>query len=53
MKGFLATFIDRPVLAVVASLAILLVGGKAAQNLPIQQFPRIESAAIIDRKSVV
>ncbi len=46
MKGFLATFIDRPVLAVVASLAILLVGGKAAQNLPIQQFPRIESATI-------
>ncbi|MCC7259366.1 MAG: efflux RND transporter permease subunit [Gammaproteobacteria bacterium] len=42
----LATFIRRPVLAVVASLAILLVGGRAAQNLPIQQFPRIESAAI-------
>ncbi len=46
MKGFLATFINRPVLAVVASLAILLVGGRAAQNLPVQQFPRIESAAI-------
>ena len=46
MKGFLATFINRPVLALVASLAILLVGGRAAQNLPVQQFPRIESAAI-------
>jgi multidrug efflux pump len=46
VNGFLATFINRPVLAVVASLAILLVGGRAAQNLPIQQFPRIESAAI-------
>jgi multidrug efflux pump len=46
MSGFLATFINRPVLAIVASLAIMLVGGRAAQNLPVQQFPRIESAAI-------
>ena len=46
MNRFLALFISRPVLAIVASLTILLVGGRAAQNLPIQQFPRIESASI-------
>jgi multidrug efflux pump len=43
----LESFIRRPVLAIVVSLAILLVGGRAAKNLPIQQFPRIASAAIV------
>lgn len=46
MNRLLESFIQRPVLAIVVSLAILLVGGRAAQNLPIQQFPRIASAAI-------
>ncbi|MCE7901164.1 MAG: multidrug efflux protein [Gammaproteobacteria bacterium PRO9] len=47
MNRLLELFVRTPVLAVVASLAILLIGGRAALNLPIQQFPRIESAAII------
>ena len=47
MNRLLEAFIRKPVLAVVVSLAILLVGGRAAQNLPIQQFPRIASAAIV------
>jgi len=47
MNRLLAAFVHKPVLAIVASLAILLVGGRAALNLPIQQYPRIESAAII------
>ena len=47
MSRLLEHFIRKPVLAVVVSLAILLVGGRAAQHLPIQQFPRIASAAIV------
>src|SRR5262249_62031998 len=47
VNRLLEAFIRRPVLAVVVSLAIVLLGGRAAQNLPIQQFPRIASAAIV------
>jgi len=47
VNRLLEAFVRKPVLALVASLAILLIGGRAALNLPIQQFPRIESAAII------
>lgn len=47
MNRLLEAFVRRPVLAIVASLAVLLIGGRAALNLPIQQYPRIESASII------
>jgi len=46
VNRLLEAFVRKPVLAIVVSLAILLIGGRAALNLPIQQFPRIESAAI-------
>ncbi len=35
------TFIKRPVLSVVISLIILLVGGLALLDLPVTQFPEI------------
>jgi multidrug efflux pump len=40
-------FVRRPVIAVVINLAIVLIGVRAAMELPIQQFPRIESSSII------
>lgn len=39
-------FVQRPVLAVVISLALTLVGINALRNLPVLQFPRIESASL-------
>lgn len=39
-------FVQRPVLAVVVSLVLLLAGVRAATNLPVLQFPEIESAAL-------
>ncbi|MBC8049869.1 MAG: efflux RND transporter permease subunit, partial [Chitinophagales bacterium] len=40
-------FVRRPVLAIVVNLALVLVGLRAATQLPIQQYPRIESSSII------
>jgi len=40
-------FVRRPVIAVVVNLAILLIGLRAALELPIQQYPRIESSSIV------
>jgi multidrug efflux pump len=40
-------FVRRPVIAVVVNLALVLVGLRAIAELPIQQFPRIESSSII------
>ncbi len=40
-------FIRHPVLAIVVNLALVLVGWRALTNLPVQQFPRIESSSII------
>lgn len=39
-------FSTRPVLAVVLSLAIIIIGLRAAMNLPVLQFPRISSASL-------
>ena len=39
-------FSERPVLAIVLSLGILLIGIRAAANLPILQFPKISSASL-------
>jgi multidrug efflux pump len=44
--SFTELFIRRPVLAIVLSVAILVVGLRAALSLPIQQFPQTESAVI-------
>lgn len=40
-------FVRRPVLAVVVNLALVLIGLRAVFQLPIQQYPRIESSSII------
>lgn len=47
MNRLLAAFITKPVLAVVVSLAILIIGWRAAAQLPVQQYPKIESASIL------
>ncbi len=40
-------FVRRPVIAIVVNLVILAIGIRAATELPIQQYPRIESSSII------
>ncbi len=40
-------FVRRPVLAIVLSLFVLLIGVRAAFNLPIQQYPRIDASSLI------
>ncbi|NIF73195.1 MMPL family transporter [Burkholderia sp. Ap-962] len=44
--AFTDIFIRRPVLALVVSLLILLVGLRALMSLPIRQYPTLESATI-------
>jgi multidrug efflux pump len=44
--GFTDLFIRRPVLSVVVSLLILLVGAVAGFNLPIRQYPKLENTVI-------
>ena len=43
---FMDIFVRRPVIAIVVNLALVLVGLRAISELPIQQFPRIESSSI-------
>lgn len=43
---FTDLFIRRPILSIVVSLMILLVGISATYNLPIRQYPQMESATI-------
>ena len=40
-------FVNRPVLATVLSLFILLLGLRAAFELPVQQYPRIDASSLI------
>ncbi len=47
MKSFTDIFIRKPVLAVVINLIILAVGARAILSLPVRQYPRLESSAII------
>ncbi len=37
----LRTFIDRPILSIVISVVIVLIGGLAAMSLPVEQYPDI------------
>jgi multidrug efflux pump len=46
MKKFTDIFIQRPVLACVVSLMILVVGIKAFSSLPILEYPKTENAVI-------
>jgi multidrug efflux pump len=47
MKAFTDVFIKHPVLAIVVNLIIVLVGIRALTQLPVQQFPNVESSSVI------
>ncbi|MCC6678685.1 MAG: efflux RND transporter permease subunit [Phycisphaerales bacterium] len=47
MKSFTDIFIRKPVLAIVINLMILAVGWRAIAGLPVRQYPRLESSAIV------
>ena len=47
MRSITDVFIKHPVLAVVVNLVILLVGIRALTNLPVQQYPKIESSSVV------
>ncbi len=40
-------FVQRPVVAIVISLLLILIGVRAALELPVLQYPRIESSSLI------
>ena len=44
--AFTDIFIKRPVLSVVVSLLILLIGMAAAYNLPVRQYPKLSNTVI-------
>ncbi|AGH50410.1 acriflavin resistance protein [Sphingomonas sp. MM-1] len=44
---FTDIFIRRPILSIVVSLLILLVGGAALFSLPVREYPNMESATIV------
>ena len=47
MRSFTDIFIKHPVLAAVVNLVILLVGWRALSNLPVQQYPKIQSTSVV------
>jgi multidrug efflux pump len=47
MGSFTDIFIRRPILSVVVSLLILLIGGSAVFLLPVREYPNLESATIV------
>jgi multidrug efflux pump len=47
MKAFTDVFIKHPVLAIVVNLIIVLVGVRALTQLPVQQFPDVQSSSVI------
>ncbi len=47
MRAFTDVFIKHPVLAIVVNLIIVLVGVRALTQLPVQQFPSVESSSVI------
>ena len=47
MRAFTDIFIKHPVLAIVVNLVIVLVGVRALNTLPVQQFPSVESSSVI------
>lgn len=46
-SSFTDLFIKHPVLAVVVNLVLVLVGVRALFNLPVQQFPSVESSQVV------
>src|SRR2546427_1952974 len=47
MRSFTDLFIRHPVLAVVVTPAIVLVGWRALASLPVQQYPNVQSSAVV------
>jgi multidrug efflux pump len=47
MRAFTDVFIKHPVLAIVVNLIIVLVGIRALTQLPVQQFPDVQSSSVI------
>ncbi len=47
MRSFTDIFIRHPVLAAVVNLVIVLVGWRALSNLPVQQYPQVESTSVV------
>jgi multidrug efflux pump len=47
MKSFADIFVRHPVLALVANLVLVLVGVRALTNLPVQQYPQVESSSVV------
>ena len=47
MRAFTDVFIRHPVLAVVLNLVLVLVGWRALANLPVQQYPQVESSSVV------
>ena len=45
--SFTDVFIKHPVLAIVVNLVIVLMGWRALTSLPVQQYPKIESASVL------
>ena len=43
---FTDIFVRRPVLAVVISIALVLIGTRVALDMPVLQYPNIESASL-------
>jgi multidrug efflux pump len=46
MKAITDLFIKHPVLAIVINVMVVLIGIRCAINLPVQQFPKLESSSI-------
>ena len=47
MRSITDVFIKHPVLAAVVNIVIVLAGWRALSNLPVQQYPDMESSAIV------
>jgi multidrug efflux pump len=47
MRAFTDIFIRHPVLAIVVNVVLLLTGWKALSTLPLQQYPSLNSSAIV------
>jgi multidrug efflux pump len=45
-SSFTDIFIKHPVLAIVVNLVIVLIGYRALQKLPVQQYPKLESSSV-------
>ncbi|MFK7741790.1 MAG: efflux RND transporter permease subunit [Planctomycetota bacterium] len=47
MRSVTDVFVRHPVLALVVNLTLILVGVRTAMSLPVQQYPKLDSASVI------